>query len=151
MCTVRTPRNQVARTLRVQCLGRGRCYAHNRLVVRACALGRARCCAQLRLPRLDPKPRSCTKWPNRLGQVVTSRRPTQVETSKRGRDFVSPAKPQVRSRLHFQVATSWMTKPGRDANPMSRPPFSLNQSKPCRDLKMGSRPQWLVSPLRPQI
>ena len=44
---------------------------------------------------------------------------SQVATSKRGRDFVSPTKPQARSRLPFRVATSWTTKPGRDANPMS--------------------------------
>ena len=34
VCTVRTPRNQVARTLRVQCPGSGRCCVHSRLVAR---------------------------------------------------------------------------------------------------------------------
>ena len=37
--------------------------------------------------------------------------------------------------------TSWTTKPGHDANPMSRPPFQPNNDKPGRDFKTGSRPQ----------
>ena len=35
-CTVRTPRTQVARTLRAQCPCRGRCSAHSKLVARMC-------------------------------------------------------------------------------------------------------------------
>ena len=33
-CTVRTPKTQVARTLRAQCPGRGHCCTHNKLVAR---------------------------------------------------------------------------------------------------------------------
>ena len=111
MCTVRTPRNQVARTLRVQCPGRARCYAHNRLVVRACALGRARCCAQLRLPRLDPKPRSCTKWPNRSGQVATSSPGHDLKKVDPGRDLKAGSRLRFLCQASGQVATSF---PGCD-------------------------------------
>ena len=105
-----------------------------------------------------------TKCPNILGHVATTSRPIQVATSKLGRDFISPAKPQARSRLHSQVATSWLTKPGRDVNPMSQPPLrpQANQTKknqvalskpgrypkqirPSRDHKTGSRPQLVLT------
>ena len=48
-----------------------------------------------------------------------------------------PQVQQARSRLPFQVATSWTTKPCRDANSMSRHQFPTGQvttSVPCRDL-----------------
>ena len=55
-----------------------------------------------------------------------------VATSYRCRDTISPAQPQPRLRLHFQVATSWMTNLCRDIVFMSRPhtlsPMSRHQS-----------------------
>ena len=98
-CTVRTPKTQVARTLRAQCPCRGRCCAHSMLVARIA-------------------PRS---W----AHVVTS--------------FSCPA--QARSRHHFQVATSWTTKPGCDVNPMSRPPFCPTKTAQVAASKIGSRHQ----------
>ena len=55
--------------------------------------------------------------------VVTPLRPLQVATSKRGRDTVSPAQPQVRSRHQNQVATLLVANLCRDINFMSRPRF----------------------------
>ena len=52
--------------------------------------------------------------------------------------FSCPA--QARSRHHFQAATSWTTKPGRDIIPMSRPPFS-QLTPPRSGPQMGSRHQ----------
>ena len=49
--------------------------------------------------------------------------------------------PQARSRHHFQVATSWTTKLGRDINPMSRPPFCPTKTAQVATSKMGSRRQ----------
>ena len=104
VCTVRTPRNQVAHTLRAQCPGRGRCCAHSRLVVRACALGRAHCYAY---PVVTQYPGRDTKWPNSLGQVVTSNpgRPQTGRPRSRPQSGVATsfplAKPQARSRLPF--------------------------------------------------
>ena len=46
--------------------------------------------------------------------VATSLRPIQVATSKRGRDTVSPAQPQARSRHQNQVATLLETNLCRD-------------------------------------
>ena len=74
------------------------------------------------------------------GRALVATRPgslLQVATSKRGRNFVSLAKPQARSRLPFRVATSWKTKPGRDANPMSRPPFRPSKLIRSRPPKWG--------------
>ena len=71
--------------------------------------------------------------------------------------------PQAKSRLPFQVATSWTTKPGRDTNPMSRHQFPTGQvatSVPChdllktnlcRDIKSMSRPPTLSLMSRHQI
>ena len=50
--------------------------------------------------------------------------------------------PQARLRHRSQVATSWTTKPGRDVNPMSRPPFCLTKTVQVATSKMGSRHQF---------
>ena len=49
----------------------------------------------------------------------------------------SLAQPQARSRHHFQVATSWTTKPGRDVNSMSRPPCCPNKTAQVATSKWG--------------
>ena len=49
--------------------------------------------------------------------------------------------PQARSRHRSQVATSWTTKPGRNVNPMSRPPFCPTKIVQVTTSKMGSRHQ----------
>ena len=51
--------------------------------------------------------------------VATPLRPLQVATSKRGRDTVSPAQPQARSRHRNQVATLLEANLCRDINFMS--------------------------------
>ena len=53
--------------------------------------------------------------------VATPLSHLQVATSKRGRDIVSPAQPQARSRHRNQVATSLETNLCRDIVFMSRP------------------------------
>ena len=63
----------------------------------------------------------------------TPRQPVPGHDLKTGSRLRFPYQPQARSRLPFRVATSWTTKPGRDANPMSRPPFrpaKLIRSRP---------------------
>ena len=49
--------------------------------------------------------------------------------------------PQARSRHRSQVATSWTIKPGRDVNPMSRPPFCSTKTVQVATSKIGSRHQ----------
>ena len=150
--TMRTPKTQVARTLRAQCPGRGRCCAHNTLVARmsraqpaqaarsACA-GRAHS-AQVAgacrdLPALPSQPPRSRRHFN----VATSWRPSHVATYHWCRDTVSPAQHQARShpmsRHQFHVATSWTTNLCRDIKFMSRPQFPAGQVAtlvPCRDL-----------------
>ena len=93
-------------------------------------------------PLLRPKTLVATSNHNKAARIMsrhqigvaTPLRPFHVATSKRGRDTVSPAQPQARSRLPFWVATSWRLTyvatsiscrdfvpvivglPGRDAN-----------------------------------
>ena len=74
-----------------------------------------------------------------------------------------PQVQQARSRLPFQVATSWTTKPCRDTNPMSRLQFPTGQvatsvpcrdlleTNPCRDIKSMSRPPTLSPMSQHQI
>ena len=141
VCTMRTPRNQVARTLRAQCPGRGRCCAHSRPVARMSH-------AQLaQVAHVAPR-----SW----AQVATSLpypTPGQVATSIPGRDlleanpcrdiklvsrhrsghsrsrplhmvttpFLLPS-PQARSRLHFS-----RSRPP-EASPMLRHRFHVATS-----------------------
>ena len=112
-CTVRTPKTQVARTLRAQCPGRGRCCTHSKLVARLSRLQPAQ------VARIAPRP-----W----AQVVTSFPcpvPGQVVTPKPGRD---PSGDYPMSRHQFHVATSFLHTvgfPGRDAkNPGRDLPFA---------------------------
>ena len=114
-CTMRTPRTQVARTLRVQCPCRGCCCAHSKLV--AC------------MSRAQPAQvaRSACAGRAHVGCALVATR--------------SGSLPQARSRHRFQVATSWTTKLGRDINPMSRPPFCPTKTAQVATSKMGSRHQ----------
>ena len=112
-CTVRTPRTQVARTLRAQCPCRGRCCAHSKLVARCqrrsgVHLSRHAQAACSRPGRdivpgrdlLEASPMSG----HQIG-VATPLRTIQVATSRRGRDTVSlPTLPPM-SRPRNDVAT----------------------------------------------
>ena len=119
-CTVRTPKTQVAHTLRAQCPGRGRCCAHNKLVTR--------------MSRAQPT------------QVARSACAGHaLWCPGRGRKSRPPflVQPQAKSRHHFQVATSWrltyvatsnwchdtaQATPGRDLQTRSRHRFSCPAS-----------------------
>ena len=82
-CTVRTPRTHVARTLRGQCPGRGRCCAHSRLVARTANGSRA----------LAKRALVATR-PGSLPQVATLK--LQVATpnvNRPGRDLKSMSRP----------------------------------------------------------
>ena len=99
--------------------------------------------------------------------VATPLKRPQVATSKRGRDTVSPAKPQARlhpmSRHRFHVATSKTTNLCRDIKFMSRHQFPTGQvatsvscrdilkTNLCRDIVFMSRPPRLMSMSRHQI
>ena len=81
---------------------------------------------------------------------------TQVATSNRGRDTVSPAQPRARSRHQNQVATLLETNLCRDFVPVhsgisrsrrQNPGRDLPHCYPCRDFKMMSRPPVQVATL----
>ena len=97
-CTVRTPRTQVAHTLRVQCLGRGRCCTHNKLVARV-----SRAC------RAHGQRRSRACWA--CAGSDKPRKPTP------GRDLKTPGRD---TKL-----TQPLPRPGRDAKYRSRPSWRL--------------------------
>ena len=141
-CAVERTRPGLANAARIACLVASIACAS------CCVLLPAGCQVAARFVRAWRPAR--LSWSRRQGQVATS----------------FPAKPQARSRLHSKVATSWTSKPSRYVNPMSRPPFRPTKqirprpqnkvvtpisNRPGRDLKMGSRPQWPVSPLQRQI
>ena len=119
-CTVRTPRTQVARTLRAQCPGRGRCCAHNKQVARmSCPTSAGRGHAGRALvatrPGRMPPGRDLTLMSRHQGSQ------NHVATSNRCRDIVSPGQP----------------KPGRDIKTRSRPSWRrtyVATSISCRDL-----------------
>ena len=140
-CTVRTPRTQVARTLRAQCPCRGRCCAHSRLVARAASAGRAHAGSALVATR-----------PSSLPQVAT---PTEQARSQ-------PQEQQARSRRQSMSRPPGRLSLCRDISFMSRhqsPTGQVATSVPCRDLletnlcrdvKMMSRPPALVPMSRRQ-
>ena len=123
VCTVRTPRNQVARTLRAQCPGRVHCSAHIRLVVHTASAGHAH--SQRRLRAWHP------------GRGRKSRPP-------------SLAQPQARSQHQNQVATLLETTLCRDINLMSRPRFCPHCDFQVATPKSRSRPPPLPPMSRPQ-
>ena len=131
-CTLRTPRTQVARTLRAQCPCRGRCCAHSKLVTRAASAGRAHAGCALVATRPSSLPRP--------GRDIAPRsqppeQPSQVATSIPCRDLPSAQLKPPRSRPQNGVAT----------------PTSMGQPEPCRDIKSVSRHHSGQSRSRPQI
>ena len=156
-CTVRTPKTQVARTLRAQGPCRGRCCAHNKFVARMSRVQPAQVArmlgvhwsrhAQAACPRpgRDIVPKS--RPPEQLSQVATSTpcrdlpyaqlKPPRSRPQIWGRDtnFQRPAITMSRHQIGvatplrpIQVATP---KPGRDppgGYPMSRHQFYVATS-----------------------
>ena len=138
-CTVRTPRTQVARTLRARCPCRGRCCAHNKLVERmsraqpaqVAHAGRA-----LVATRPGSLPPSCdltsmSRHQGSQNHVATSNRCRDTTQNALGRDLKTGSRHQTSCCQSTQVATSiscrdlTLTRPGRDL-------------KSCRDLKFFS-------------
>ena len=120
-CTVRTPRTQVARTLRAQCPGRGRCCAHDRLVARMS-------CAQ----------------PAQVALSVRRSRNAQAVFPRPGCDIISKLRPP---RQLSQVATSIPCRDLPSAQP--KPPRSRPQKMGSRHQfqQARSRPQIDVAPI----
>ena len=134
---MRTPKAQVASTLRKQCSCRGRYYADNAQVACTASAGCVHsaqvvgACRDLpALPSLVAQ--VATSFPGRdLLEAIPCRDITLVSLHRSAhsrsrlqiscRDTVSPAQPQARSRHQNQVATSWMTNLCRDSVFMSRP------------------------------
>ena len=146
-CTVRTPRTQVARTLRVQCPGRGRCCAHSKLVARMSRaqpeqverlLGvRWSRHAQAACPRSRPKTQAATPNFNRLGRDLKSM----------SRPASSLPKEMPVSRPKTLVATSNHNKAARI---MSR--HQIGVATPLRPLQAATlkRGRDTVFPSKPQ-
>ena len=131
-CTVRTPRTQIAHTLRAQCPCRGRCYAHSRLVAHMSRSRACWACTYRDTPR-QSAPRSRPHF-----DVATPRQPESccdIKSVSRHR-FSCPA--QARSRHQDQVATFLETNLCRDINFMSRPRFyPQKQTRSRRHLFSG--------------
>ena len=150
---------------RAQCPCRGRCCAHNKLVARMsrtqlAQVSRSTCTGRAHSAQVVGAAARTTSW-SRACRAHSQRR------SRAQRAQVARIVP--RSWAHVatsfpcpapgQVATSL---PGRDVNPMSRPPFcptkttqiatpiSIRQAEPCRDIKSVSRHHSGQSRSRPQ-
>ena len=119
--TVRTPRTQVARTLRAQCPCRGRCCAHSKLVARMSLSQPAQVVRMLGVHLSRHGQAACPQVATSLRcrdikaarimsrhqiDVATPRRTLQVATSRRGRDTKPPVANAPRLRRPFLVATS---------------------------------------------
>ena len=132
---MRTPKTQVARTLRAQCPGRGRCCTHSRPVTRMSRTQPAQdahsaCIGSTHSAQAVGASRDLLPLPSpRPGRDITSRsrppgRPSQVATSTPCRDLPSAQPKQPRSRPQKNgVAT----------------PISIGQAEPCRNIKSMSR------------
>ena len=153
-CTVRPPRTKVARTLRAQCPGRGRCCAHSKQVARMSRAQPAQVArmlgvhwsrhAQAACPQVATSFRCRDTKAARIMSrhqigVTTSfllPSPSQVATSRPGRDLPGD---EPMSRHQFHVETSFLPTvgfPGRDTKIPGR---DLPHSRPCRDIKSMSR------------
>ena len=99
-CTVRTPRTQIARTLRAQCPCRGRCCAHTaRAVPMSWALLRAQQACRAHVARAASASRA------HAGRALVATRPGSLPP---------------RSRPHFDVATPRQPESCRDIKSVSR-------------------------------
>ena len=120
-CTVRTPRTQVARTLRAQCPGRGRCCTHNKQVARMSRAQPAQVARMLGVHWSRHAQAACPQVVTSLRcrdikaarimlrhqiDVATPLKTLHVATSKRGRDTKPPVANPPRSRRPFLIATS---------------------------------------------
>ena len=155
VCTVRTPRNQVTRTLRAQCPCRGRCSEHNKLVAR---MSRAQPAQVTRLlgvrwsqhsqeacPRSRPKTQVATR-PGSLPQVATQNlgRDTQFQQAK-SRPQIDVATSLFSSHRNAPVATQNLGRDIKSQQGSQNHVATSNwyrdttQATPGRDLKTGSR------------
>ena len=120
-CTVRTPRTQVACTLRARCPCRGRCCAHSKLVALMSRAQPAQVARMLGVHLLRQAQAACPQVATSLRcrdikaarimsrhqiDVATPLRTLQVATSKQGRDTKPPVANPPRSRRPFLLTTS---------------------------------------------
>ena len=134
-CTVRTPKTQVARTLRAPCPGRGRCCAHNKLVAR---MSRAQPAQVARLLSV--------RW-SRHAQVACPRSRPQ---NSRSRHPISTGQVATSNRCRDQPLLLPQERPCRDPKPWSRHQTTTRQPEPCRDINSVSRHHSGQSKSRPQ-
>ena len=94
-------------------------------------------------PCRDTKPPQGSQNPvatsNRCRDTIQANPGHDLKTGSRHR-FSCLAPNQVATsffHFFFQVVTSWTTKPGRDANPMSRPPFRPYHTNQVATSKRG--------------
>ena len=166
-CTVCTPRTQVARTLRSQCLGRGRMSRPPCLAQSTAQVVTSFPCRDL----LEAIP--CRDITLVLRHHLSCPASSQVATSFPGRDFISRSRPpgrptyvatssscrdlnsqQARSRRQFHVATSWRltyvatsiscrnitsAHNGHSRSQHRNPCRGLPHCRPCRDINFMSR------------
>ena len=123
-CTLRTPKAQVARTLRAQCPGRGRCCAHNAQV--------------WRMSRVQPAQvvsSTCSGRAHSAQVVGACRDLLPLPSPRPSRDIVSRSRPPgVQSMSRHHSSHSRLRPPGGVATPILCP-----HRCPCRDIKMMSR------------
>ena len=133
---MRTPKTQVACTLRSQCPGCGRCCAHCKQVVRACALGGAQL-RLLRLPPLRPKAQVATPNFNRPGRDLKSMsRPASALSTKTP---LSRPKTLVVTLNHHKAARIMSRHQIGVATPLR--PLQVATSKRGRDTVSPTQPQ----------
>ena len=128
-CTVRTPKTQVAHTLRVQCPSRGRCCAHNAKVTRMSRAQpaqavRSACAGRAHNAQVAG---ACRDLPALPSQPPMSRRHFDVATSRQlesCRDIISVSRHRLScpasSQVAPYVATSISCRDLLDDQPMSR-------------------------------
>ena len=162
-CTVRTPKAQVACTLRAQCPGRGRCCAHNAHVTRMsraqpAQAARSACAGRAHSSHVVGACRDLPALPSPTAQVATSLRCRDIKAAKiMSRHHIGVATPSL------LIASSQVATLCRDINFMSRPPGrptyvatstpcrDILKTNLCRDIVFMSRPPRLMSMSRHQV
>ena len=147
VCTVRTPRNQVTRTLRAQCPCRGRCSEHNKLVARTASADHALAGRALVATLPGSLPQVATQNPGR----DTPRQPAPGRNPKpRSRHPISTGQVATSNRCRDQPLLFPQKRPCRDPKPWSRHQITTRQPESCRDIKLVSRHHSGHSRSRPQ-
>ena len=140
-CTVRTPKTQVARTLRAQCLSRGRCCAHGKQV-RLVALAAAPAPVMTQSPSRDTQFQQARSRPQI--DVATSlcsfHINAPVATPNLGRDTKPPQGIQNHVATSNRCRDTTLATPGRDLKTGSRHRFSCPAPSQVATPKPGRDP-----------